>query len=326
MSEKDYEEVEDRGDAFIEEEGLDEEELDEEDLEDEEDLDEDDEDEVDEDEEESDEEEDDDEGSDEEDEEDEEEARIPRSRLNQVIEQREAERERSAWLEEQLERLIEAQTANTKQEVKEVTPEKPAYDFDTKEQEYIELIIDGETAKAAKLRSEIDKARDQEILVQIEKAKESAQEEALTKSELSRDEEKFESIVEKAQNEYSFLDDSSDDYDQEAVEAINAQMAGLIASGERRSIALEKAVKSLGPLYAKALGVEQDKGKASLGKKRTTAARKKAAKASRQQPPTTKRTAKGKAARDLDALDITKMTDAEYDKLSLREKKALRGD
>jgi len=331
--EKDYEEEVDRGDVFIPDDEevteLDELEDDEELEEDDEELeDEDDEEVLEEDEEdEPEEDEDDDEEEDEEDEGDEEEARIPRSRLNQVINEREAERERSAWLEEQNERLIELLTTSqgTVQEAPPA-PKEPPYDFDGKEEEYAELIIDGETAKAAKLRNEITAAREKQLTEQIRAAKEEASSDAYTKAEAAREEDRFQKAIQSSIESYDFLDDASDAYDERAVTAVNAMMQGNIAGGMTKSKALQEAVAELGPLYAKKLGIKEEPKKESLGKKRTKTARKKAAKASQQQPPATKRAAKGKASRDLDTLDLAKMSESEYNKLTLRERKALRGD
>ena len=123
-----------------------------EDLEDEEEGDEDNDSDEDQDEEDSD---DDDEESDESEDEDSDEdpkQNIPLSRLNEVISQRDEKTDRIEWLESQLESLI---NQSTKPEVKEITPE-PTYDFTEAEESYANLLIEGETGKAAALRANIE--------------------------------------------------------------------------------------------------------------------------------------------------------------------------
>jgi len=288
------EEEDDRGDDFQDEDEEDEE-LEEEELEEDEDEDED----------------------SEEEEEDSPKNAIPQSRLNEVIQQRNDERDRTAWLEEQLETLI-----SKKQEPVVVKEEvvKEVYDYEGEEANYIDLIIEGETAKAAKLRQVIDGHRQEDMQEAMKSARDSAAEEAFTRAETSRDEEKFLEELVKAKEKYSFLDDESDDYNQEAVEDINAAMAGYAAKGKTNSAALKMAVTR----FAKYYETTEEKTE-KLGNKRTKTTRKKAAKASNQQPPKTPKGKKG-VSRDLDDVDVNKLSDRDFSKLTSREKKILRGD
>lgn len=311
----------DRGDNFV----PDEEEIDEEVLEDEEDTSEE---EVDEDEEEpeEDEEESESEGDEDEDEEededDEEEARIPRSRLNQVIEQREAERERAEWLEEQLATMIELQKQNIQNQAPKEEP-KPKFNFKAKFKEANEALLEGELDKNAEIMLEIEEARQAEITEALRGAKESATQEAKSEATASLEDARFERIIDKATEDFEFLDADSDNYDESAVKLVNSVMAGKVAQGTAKSKALKEALSEVTPMF---VDQEPAKPKETLGKKRTKAARKKAAKASQQQPPDTPRAAKGKAARELDKVDVAKMSEKEYNKLTLRERKELRGD
>lgn len=249
-------------------------------------------------------------------------ARIPRTRLNKVIEERNAERERAARLEGRLEALIESLERKPEPE-SAPEPEVPQYDFSTKETEYIELILEGETDKAIRLRGEIDAARKAETERLIQETKESATKEAVKVTETAKQEELFELVIEDSMDTYSFLDDASKDYNERAVTLINTAMKGYIADGENKAQALQKAVEEIAPLFETENKVKQTE---SLGKKRTKTTRKKAVKAAEQQPPEHRRGAKGQAKRDLDTLDISKLSEAEYNKLTLRERKALRGD
>lgn len=333
---KEEEELVDRGDVYLPE-GHDEDPADEDyeelegtDEDEEEDEDESDEDSEDDDE--SDEDEEDEEGKeDEEDDDDEEEEdddnrgnKIPRARLNQVLRQRDEERElrreqsaRMEWLEKQLESLIQKETRQAAPK----EPEPDPYDFDSAEEQYIELILQGETKQATALRKEINKARDVEYDRQVKAAKEAAAEDAVNKAESSRDEERFQMLLEDITEEYAFLDDQSDDYNEKAVRMANNLMASYIQDGKSKSMALKMAVEDILPYFEKPKQ-EEETPKPS---KRKTEARRKAAKASSQQPPSSKGV-KGKKQRDFDAGDIERMSEKQFKELTAREKAKLRGD
>ena len=322
---KEEEEVVDRGDVYIPEDedpkDEDYEELEVED--DEEEDDESDEDSEDDDESDEDEEGEEDEEDDEEEEDDDDRGnRIPRGRLNKVLRQRDEERElrleqqqRMAWLEKQLESLIQKET---KQQAP-AEPEPEPYDFDSKEEQYIELILQGETKQATALRKEINKARDAEYKRQVSAAKEAAAEDAVNKAESSRDEERFQMLLEDITEEYAFLDDESDDYNEKAVRMANNLMASYIQDGKSKSMALKMAVEDILPFFEK-----KEEVKAPVSKRKTEA-RRKAAKASNQQPPSAKGV-KGKKQREFDISDVEKMTERQFNELSAREKAKLRGD
>lgn len=338
MSDEDKEVIEDRGDAVepVEDEeeyedlDQDEEDTDEEDVEsdDDDDASDDDEDEESDDDEddeseESDEDEDeDDEESDEDEDEGEtaEDQRIPKSRLDQVIAQREEERERNLWLQEQLETMIQRQDA-VKEEAEEEDPGPPEYDFDVAESKYIELILEGEVKDAAALRREISDARDEVYHYQIDAVKKAAATDAVESTTNSLDEQRFNSMLTSYVKEYSFLDDNSDAYNAKAVTMANKLMASYMAEGKLKSEALKAAVDDVTPLFEKKVAP----AKADKGAKRKKQARKKAAKASKAQPPNTGER-KGKAARSLKGLSVGGMSDKAFGGLTAREKAKLRGD
>jgi hypothetical protein len=87
---------------------------------------------------------------------------IPRSRLNQEIEKRKALEARNKALEEQL-----AAAAKPAEKPADAPPAPPAYDFDAKEQEYIQLMMDGSIKEAAKLRTEINTRMYQQIRTDV---------------------------------------------------------------------------------------------------------------------------------------------------------------
>jgi hypothetical protein len=319
------EEVLDRGDEFDPED----EELEDEALEDEEDLEDIDEDEDEDDgeaEESDDEDEDDDEESDDEDdsddEEDEEETsgRIPRSRLNEVIAQRDAEREAREREEERVSRLeamVEKLISGQGSPKGDVDPPVKEYDFDAAEERYIDLILEGEVKDALALRKEIDNAKQDRFRSEIEDVRTSTKDSVLTQS-------KFDTAVEAMEAKYSFLDVESDSYNEEAVESINALMSGYINNGIDKVSALNKAVAKMAPMYDVKPPVKEPKLGGEKRKAASTEARKRNAKASKAQPP--KSPGRRAKDQDLDTVVVAKLSERDFAKLTDREKRILRGD
>lgn len=241
---------------------------------------------------------------------------IPISRLNEVIAQREAEKERSMWLEEQLEKLI-SQGAPPAPVVKEAV--KDSYNFAEAEENYASLLIEGETSKAAALRVVIDGERKDEMVALIKQVEASSTEKAASSSKAEIETARFDSLVTKFEGEHSFLDADSDNYNDEAVETVNTLLAGYVASGKTKSQALRLAVQKVSPMYK-----EEENVKPTLGNKKKIAARKKAAKASNTQPPANV----GKRAKNIDRTDVevSKLSEKAFKNLTLKERKILRGD
>ena len=307
----DTEEEEDRGDDFETSEDEDEEANEEEEnLEDEDE-------EVDEDS--NDEDSDDDKDADEEEDEDEEDTsdtRIPKARLDQVIEQREREKERSAWLEQQLEKIIE-QNSRDKAPVYEEEEEEEPFDYDAAEAKYAELLMEGESVKAAKVRALVNTSRQQDIETLIAKATEGATKSATSKSSELYENGKFEDLIGVYEAKHTFLNVDHDDFDEELVDTINVLISGYVASGKTKREGLRLAI-------AKSLPTQtEEPKKKKLGGKRVKASRKKNADASNNQPPKTR---SAKQINSTATTDVSKMSDKQYNNLTQKEKRALRGD
>lgn len=246
--------------------------------------------------------------------------KIPKGRLDKALRQRDEWRDRSAWLEEQLEKLIEKETRRTS--VQEQTPPEPEYDFDAAEEGYANLLIEGETAKAAKLRREIDSERQKEIKRLISQVKAESLQEASQKSSAAIEEEKFQTRISNYENKYPFLDAESDDYNEEAIDTVNTLMSGYIAKGNSKSEALRKAVEKVVPLY-KIEDKKPVKDK-TIGQTRKEEAGKKAAQASKSQPSKTKSSSSTQI--DTTKINVKSMSEKDFAKLTPRELKLLRGD
>lgn len=247
--------------------------------------------------------------------------RIPISRLNKAIAQRDAEKaaveaanQRSAWLESQLEKLI----ANKELPAKDEVVDDP-FDFAQAETQYIDYILEGETTKATELRAEIDAEKIDLIRADIANVQEVTRQE--TRSDIEAKE--FDIVVSNFENKYSFMDSSHDDYNVEAVDTTNALMQGFMADGKTsRQEALTKAVKRVAPMYqTDEKPVLGGKKKAS---KRTKDARGKNLKAVKQTPP--KIRGASKRDRSIDDIKVSNLPDKDFDTLTSKEKAVLRGD
>jgi hypothetical protein len=241
--------------------------------------------------------------------------KIPKSRLDKALRQRDELRERSLWLEEQLEKLINNQQAPIKEEIKV----EATYDFDSAEEQYANLLIEGDTANAAKLRREIEVEKQKELRALIADIKKSNEEEVSNKIKTVTDNEKFTLLINDYENKYPFLDSDSDEANEEAIDTINTLMSGYLAKGLSKTDSLRKAVEKALPMY-----VKETSTKKSIGDTRKAASGRKAAQAAKAQPAKTKTSTSTKI--DTSKIDIAKMSERDFSKLTPRELKALRGD
>ena len=240
--------------------------------------------------------------------------KVPKSRLDEVIKQREEAKERSAWLEAQLEKLIARET-QVQQAPKEV---RPAYNYDEAEEQYIQLVIEGETAKAAKLRAEINSNRDLDLKALIAEVTKETTSKVKSESSQVIEEERFSTLIDSFENKYKFLNADSKEYNEEAVDTVNTLLAGYVAAGKTKSEALKLAVNKVAPLYVKTVDTKQ-----TLGNKRKVEAGKKAVEAAKSQPSKTKSVS---TKQDFDKIDVSKMSEKDFAKLTDKEKRILRGD
>lgn len=236
-------------------------------------------------------------------------------RITRLLEQAEASKERNAWLEDQLTKLID------QGKTKVTAPEEPkeVYDFSAKEEEYISLIIEGEIAKASKLRSQIDSAKTSELLAAIRGETKASAAESIAEAKSLIEGEKFSKAVEVLEEKYPFFNPDHKSYNAEAVDTANSLMNGFIAKGDSRTEALKKAVARITPFYGTT--IESKKG---LGNERTGKAGKIAADAASRQPPKTSGIKTSGASPT--AKSLSQYTDKEFAKLTSAELRELRGD
>lgn len=245
------------------------------------------------------------------------EPRIPKSRFDEVNERMKEANERNLWLEEQLETLIK-QSAQQQKTAAPKEPEVPEYDYDLAEEKYISLIIEGDITKATKLRNEINTFRQNDLKKLISGIESKAMDGVKSESNQLLEKERFATSISTMESKYPFLNHKDKSYNEEAVETVNTLLAGYIASGKGKVESLQLAIKKVLPLYEKKVASKQ-----TLGEQRKSEAGKKAAAASKQQPAKGKTTAR---TSDMGKVDINRMSERDFKKLTAKEKSILRGD
>ena len=229
---------------------------------------------------------------------------IPKSRLDEVLAQNKALKKRIAQTEEA-------------EKAAEETPE--AYDFDAKEDEYMDAVLDGDKDKAKAIRKEIRQAQRTQIETQLTKDIESKVTRSSTETAI-RD---AASAIEEA---FPIFDSSSPEYNKELTDEVNKFMTGFISAGQNPVEALEEAttyVLQKNNMIDASTGAEVPVlGKAKEQKKRSQVSKK--LKAADSQPP--ELPGESSAAKGEKALDIHNMTAEEFDALPEATLKRLRGD
>ena len=229
---------------------------------------------------------------------------IPKSRLDEVLAQNKALKKRIAQTEEA-------------EKAAEEAPD--AYDFDAKEDEYMDAVLDGDKDKARAIRKEIRQAQRTQIETELTKDIESKVTRSSTETAI-RD---AASAIEEA---FPIFDSSSPEYNKELTDEVNKFMTGFISAGQNPVEALEEAttyVLQKNNMIDSSTGAEVPVlGKAKEQKKRSQVSKK--LKAADSQPP--ELPGESSAAKGEKALDVHNMTAEEFDALPEATLKRLRGD
>ena len=235
---------------------------------------------------------------------------VPKSRLDEVLAKQKA-------LEKQLDEL-RAQ----KQEPGEA-PE--AYDFDAKEVEYQNLVLDGEAQKAAALRKEIRTAE----RAQLEYEFSSKIGESVSQSQQAT---ALQQAASELEDNFPVFDRNSDQYNEGYTQEVIDLRDAFIMKGENPVAALTKAAKFVLREYdlvdmgevaaAPSLSAETAPRVDEVAKKRAEVTRK--LKAAESQPP--EMPGESSTARGEKALDIASMTEDEFNALPEATLRRLRGD
>jgi hypothetical protein len=111
-----------------------------------------------------------------------------------------------------------------------------AYDFTTKEMEYMELVSDGELEKALAVRQEIRAAERAEYAAEHESTVTRA-------TEVSRDNQDFDAAVADATSRYPELDTNSPSVQHELIDVVLDDHRAFVANGYSSAKAMERAVR-----------------------------------------------------------------------------------
>ena len=235
---------------------------------------------------------------------------VPKSRLDEVLAKQKA-------LEKQLDDL--------KAQKQEPGEAPDAYDFDAKEVEYQNFVLDGETQKAVALRKEIRAAERAQLEYEIgskigESVSQSQQATALQQA------------ASELENNFPVFDRNSDQYNEGYTQEVIDLRDAFIVKGENPVAALTKAAKFVLREYdlvdmsetapAPSLSGETAPRVDEVAKKRAQVSRK--LKAAEAQPP--EMPGESSSARGEKPLDISSMTEEEFNALPEATLKRLRGD
>ena len=209
-------------------------------------------------------------------------------------------------LRQQLESLQEKKAKETAQSVEDA---QVAYEL---------ALLEGEDAETlAGLRRAYNDAMKAAILADVQTTIKQE-----TKAVTAEEKEQLEvdKTLNKVYTDYPFLNPEAPEADQRAVKLVENSYYSYLAAGLPRAEAVMKAVEDVAPVFAPV--VDPDKTKNDAATARATEARTRNAQASIAQPPITPNAEKSGHVN----YDVSKMTDAEFDRLPEETKKRIRGD
>ncbi|OWG18823.1 hypothetical protein KDK82_2303 [Delftia sp. K82] len=238
---------------------------------------------------------------------------IPRARFNEVNDERKAALERAAALEAELAQLRGSQPVQTAAPAAAPAPaaERRQLDVAQAEEQYAQLMLDGDTKEAAKLRMQINAAIEDSAFERYRQANAASAAQA-------RATETVESLIQA----YPWLEEPEG---AEAMDLIEASVAFKTGRGIPLHQAVTEAVQTIAPRFAPAGhppgGIQGQGGSVDI---RPGRAARRGAQHSMLQPPSVQAGLGNRSTAA--AIDPTKITDDEYMELPEAERKRLRGD
>lgn len=231
---------------------------------------------------------------------------VPKSRLDEVL----------AKNKEMQKKLLDIETEKNKE------PEAPAYDFVNKEKTYQDLVLEGETNKAALLRQEIRAAEKEQLMSEMKSQMGETVQQDRENHELAA---KAQEIV----DVFPVFNEKSKQYDEKLTAEVMELRDAFIYQGYGAADSLAKATEvtllSKRPELLEGSDVAEDPApqlsKAVQNKKQKATVRKKV-EAAQAQPPAMK----GESAKNKKVVDINVMSDDEFGALPEDTLRRLRGD
>ena len=232
---------------------------------------------------------------------------VPKSRLDEVL----------AKNKEMQKRLQDIEGEKTD------APEVPEYDFVGKEKEYQELVLDGETEKAAILRNEIRKAERTQLMSEMQSQMGQTVQQDREQHELAK---KASEIMEV----FPIFDEKSKSYDEKLTQEVMELRDAFIYQGYGAADSLAKATEVTLLTKKPELLQTSDEPKAdpaptltkAVQEKKQKATVQKKVEASQAQPPEMK----GDSSKNKKVVDINTLSDDEFGALPEETLRRMRGD
>ena len=230
---------------------------------------------------------------------------IPKTRLDEALQKQRA-------LQKQLEDMQKEQF---------VAPAEPdTYDFEAKELEYQELVLDGENKKAALLRQEIRHAEKQALMFEMQQNVNATVDETVNQTKQGME---IEDVAEELARKYPTLDPEAKEFNEEYIDEVIELRDAFIGKGYEPADALIRSVKYIVadhniPESGTTTQPQQDE----LAKKRAQVAAK--LEAAEQQPPDL--VGEGSSTKGESSVDISTLSDDEFAALPAATLARLRGD
>ena len=230
---------------------------------------------------------------------------IPKTRLDEALQKQRA-------LQKQLDDMQKEQF---------VAPAEPdTYDFESKELEYQELVLDGENKKAALLRQEIRHAEKQALMFEMQQNVNATVDQTVNQTKQGME---IEDVAEELARKYPTLDPEAKEFNEGYIEEVIELRDAFIGKGYEPADALIRSVKYIVadhniPESGTTTQPQQDE----LAKKRAQVAAK--LEAAEQQPPDL--VGEGSSTKGQSAVDIATLSDDEFAALPAATLARLRGD
>jgi hypothetical protein len=230
---------------------------------------------------------------------------VPKSRLDEVLAKQKA-------LQKQLDDLLAAKGPEAE------APQE--YDFTAKEVEYQNLLLDGETTKAAQLRQEIRQAERAQLEFEMSQK---MQENMTQNQQMSA----LQQAAAELENNFPVFDRNSPDFNEEYTQEVIDLRDAFITKGENAVAALTKAAKYVLREYdlvdnTPSLAEKPKRAVDEVAKKRAEVAKK--LKAAESQPP--EMAGEGSTSRGERPFDVNSLSEDEFNALPEATLRRLRGD
>lgn len=241
--------------------------------------------------------------------------RIPKARFNEVNNARKLAEARADLLAAELERLRQPGAAAAPAPA--AAPAAPAFDVKAQERAYADAMLEGDVDKALEIRDTIN----DHIMAMAEQRATTRVQANMTQAQTART---LQEASNQAVQDFPYLDTPEG---ADALDLIIAKRNAGVAAGKPIHVALAEAVALIAPRFAPAgQGTPSSvlQGKGAPADTRSANALARGAQDSNLQPPAIVNGIGNRATQG--KVDVTQLTDAQFEQLTPEQKKAMRGD